>query len=45
MTLSPDGKLQWRVPADRSPGRQTVIVSIKDASGQEIMHTFSIAIR
>ncbi len=45
MTLSDDGKLQWSVPAGEPLGRQGVIITIKDASGQEILHSFNIAIR
>lgn len=45
MTLSADGKLQWNVPADQAANHEAVIVTIKDASGQEIQHSFNIAIR
>ena len=45
MTLSDDGKLQWNMPAGEPLGRQGVIITIKDASGQEILHSFNIAIR
>ena len=44
MTLSDDGKLQWAVPAGEPNGRQGVIITIKDASGQEILHSFNITI-
>ncbi len=45
MTLSDDGKLQWSVPAGQPAGRQGVIVTITDASGQEILHAFDIVTR
>ena len=45
MTLSDDHKLHWSVPAGEPVGRQGVIVTIKDASGQEVLHSFNIAIR
>jgi S1-C subfamily serine protease len=45
MTLSDDGKLKWSVPAAEPLGRQGVIITIKDASGQEILHSFNITIR
>jgi len=45
MTLSADGKLQWSVPAGEPVGRQGVIVTIKDAAGQEVLHSFNIAVR
>ena len=44
MTVSDDGKLAWKVPAGQSNDRQGVIITIKDASGQEIMHTFNLAV-
>ncbi len=37
-----DGKLTWDVPADWAEPAN-VIVTISDASGQEIFHTFSLA--
>ena len=45
MTVTDDGKLHWNVPADEKVGRQGVIITIKDASGQEILHSFNITIR
>ena len=45
MTLSDDGKLHWKVPAGEPAGRQAVIITVKDASGQEILHSFNIATR
>ena len=45
MSLSDDGKLVWSVPASQPRGRQGVIVTIKDASGEEVMHSFNITVR
>ena len=45
MTISDHGDLKWSVPASEPVGRQGVIVTIKDASGQEILHSFNITIR
>jgi hypothetical protein len=45
MTLSDDGKLQWSVPMGEPAGRQGVIITVKDASGQERLHSFNIAVR
>ena len=42
MTLSKTGRLEWPVPADYAGQGETVIVSLHDASGQEIYHTFQI---
>lgn len=41
MTVSPAGVVTWRVPADS--GEANVIITIKDASGQEVFHTFNLA--
>ena len=45
MTLSSDGKLHWSVPAGQPTGRHGVIITIEDASGQTVLHSFNIAIR
>jgi hypothetical protein len=45
MTLSPGGRLTWEVPADFAQPRAPVIVAVKDASGREIFHTFTINVR
>jgi hypothetical protein len=42
MTLSTEGKLEWKVPADFAEAPPHVIVSIRDKSGQEIFQTFQI---
>jgi hypothetical protein len=46
MTVSPNGKVTWKVP-DEFDGEDptTVVVSITDASGQETLHTFELRIR
>lgn len=45
MTISPAGRLSWRVPADYADSRTTVIVTVSDASGKELLHTFTIIVR
>ncbi len=42
MTLSKTGRLEWPVPAAYAGHEETIIVSLHDASGQEIYHTFQI---
>jgi len=42
LVVKEDGNLGWMVPAKAV--EESVIVSVKDLSGQEILHTFSIAI-
>jgi len=44
LTLSDDGKLLWKVPSGEPSGQQGVIITIRDSSGQEIMHTFNIVV-
>jgi hypothetical protein len=45
MRISDDGVLTWRAPSDGSQSRVSVIISVKDSSGQEIYHSFNIDVR
>lgn len=45
MSITPDGIVRWDVPADFKSSRAEAIVSVKDASGQAIFHTFNLQIR
>jgi serine protease Do len=45
MTLTPGGLLTWNVPAHSGDKEETVVITIKDAAGQSIFHTFKIAPR
>jgi hypothetical protein len=42
LTVSPEGVVDWTPPP--MPGDETVIVSLKDSSGQETLHTFQISV-
>jgi len=42
LTISTDGTVSWNAPP--KPAEETVIVSLKDASGQESLHTFRIVV-
>jgi hypothetical protein len=44
MTVAKDGKLTWKVPADFKEKEADVILSIGDASGQEIFHNFTLTV-
>jgi hypothetical protein len=44
MKLSPDGRLTWTVPGDWSTKENDVIITLSDSSGQEVFHTFKIAL-
>jgi hypothetical protein len=45
MKISPTGLVTWRVPDTTYDDPVAVIISIKDASGQEIYHNLSLTIR
>ena len=45
MSISLEGKLTWHVPAEFEGDEVTPIVLVKDASGQEVFHTFTIHLR
>jgi serine protease Do len=42
MVIANDGRLTWPVPPDFTEVDTTVIVTLRDATGQECFHTFSI---
>ena len=44
MKVASDGKVTWPVPKDLADGEQNVIVTISDKTGQEIFHTFKVAV-
>lgn len=44
MTVSADGRVEWPVPADFPDKTTPVIVSITDASGQEVFKSFTLAV-
>jgi hypothetical protein len=45
MQLTPKGKLVWQVPADFAQPETNVVLTVRDASGQEVFHTFTIRVR
>lgn len=44
MTVAADGRIDWAVPADFPDKSVPVIVSVADASGQEVFKTFTLAV-
>ena len=44
MELGSDGRLTWKVPADFADAEALVVVTVTDASGQEVLHTFKVAV-
>jgi S1-C subfamily serine protease len=44
MKVTPEGKLTWDVPANFAEPEVDVILTVSDASGQEVFHTFKIAV-
>jgi hypothetical protein len=44
MNVSPTGVITWNVPTDMATGSVSVILSVKDASAQERLHSFPLKI-
>jgi hypothetical protein len=44
LQVSPEGLVKWRVPADFKGEESPVILTLRDASGQEVFHTFTIRV-
>jgi hypothetical protein len=44
MEMSPAGQVRWSVPATFKEAEATVVISVRDAAGQEIFHTFTLKI-
>jgi hypothetical protein len=45
MSIMPDGTLNW-TPSSRFVGREVIaVVTIRDASGQDVVHTLNILVR
>jgi S1-C subfamily serine protease len=44
LTVTPDGKVSWTIPRDFTESEAEVLMTITDASGQEMAHTFTIVV-
>jgi hypothetical protein len=44
MEVSKDGMVTWKVPTDLAEGNQEVILTVRDAAGQEVFHTFALRV-
>jgi hypothetical protein len=44
LTVTPDGKVTWAVPKDFAEKDVSVLLTISDASGKELLHTFKLAV-
>jgi hypothetical protein len=42
MAVSPKNELTWKVPEDFAEAETTVTLTISDATGQEVLHTFRL---
>jgi hypothetical protein len=42
MSVSPKNEVTWKVPEDFADAEATVTLSISDATGQEVSHTFRL---
>ena len=45
MTLSRAGRLEWLVPPNYTGSQENIIISIRDASGQELFHSFKVLVQ
>ena len=45
MAISQTGKLTWPVPADFAEQETDIIVTIRDKTGQECLHSFKVRVR
>jgi predicted Zn-dependent protease with MMP-like domain len=45
MKVSPEGRVTWAVPKDFAEAEVNVILTVSDAAGQEVFHTFKIGIK
>jgi hypothetical protein len=45
MKLSPGGALAWDVPKDFADPEAGVVLTVSDATGQEVFHTFQAAVQ
>ena len=44
MTISAEGEVHWKVPADAAGTNRPVVVSLADAGGKEAFHSFTISV-
>lgn len=44
MTVSADGVVTWAVPPDAPAGDQEVILTVRDKTGREVFHTFTVRV-
>ena len=44
MKVTSQGIVQWRVPDDEPSGELNVILTVSDASGQEVFHSFKLRV-
>jgi serine/threonine protein kinase len=42
LTVTPDGRVSWAVPANKDQPVADVLLTVTDMSGQEVSHTFTI---
>ena len=37
-------RLTWKVPANQKPGPASIILTLSDASGQEVFHSYTLKV-
>jgi hypothetical protein len=45
MEVTPKGLVTWWPPASDSAREEAIVLSLRDATGQEIFHTFKISVQ
>src|SRR5262249_61110534 len=44
VSVTAAGRLTWKVPADYAQAETDVLLTVSDATGQEVFHTFKLAL-
>ena len=44
LSVTPEGQVSWSVPANFEAPEVNVVVTLRDASGQEVFHTFTVRV-
>ena len=44
MTVSPEGRVTWNVPRGYEAAEVSVILTVRDAGGQEVLHSFRLQV-
>lgn len=45
MTVTPEGRFEWAVPGDFADQETKILLTVSDASGREVLHSFKLSVR